>query len=124
MKILATYLLLSFVAIGVLGFVGLTSHDSLFSQCINATIPGGMPCSGTAHSFEMNMLHAQIFQSFTIAILAAVMLLMVTMMILALNNLQGPILSYQLPFQSYKNSGSWHKYTHWLELNQQHPVRF
>lgn len=122
MKIFTAYILLSFIGIAVLGFSGLINHESLFSQCVTATIPGGMPC----HSSEqagMNVFHAKIFQSFSIATLAAFLGLLAAVYISLLLQTQArqKSTSYYCSLVGFENSSSAHKFTRWLELHQQHP---
>lgn len=121
MKYFVAYLLISFVAIGVLGFVGLTSHESLFSQCVNATIPGGMPCSDVPHNFQMNVLHANIFQSFTFATLALAFMLFAAYQFLAILMKETLFYSFEFSLNEVKTTTRWYKIHRWLKLNQQHP---
>lgn len=123
MKLFATYLLLSFIGISVFGFIGLTNHESLFSKCVTATIPGGLPCASNVHDAAMSILHAQIFQSFSVAILIALALLALMVytllhsvsLLLAESNFQ-PISYYE-----YKLHSSILKQNRWSIFRQQHP---
>jgi hypothetical protein len=124
MKMLAAYILLSFLAIAVLGFAGLTAHDSLFSRCVEATIPGGLPCDGQDGSSAGIM--AAIYQSFSTAFVVVVLALafaLVAYCRLATAHTRAQISSIVSKLES-KTHSSIIKYNLWSELNQQHPARF
>ncbi|MBX4187796.1 MAG: hypothetical protein KW793_01520 [Candidatus Doudnabacteria bacterium] len=126
MKIFALYIFISFIGIAVFGFSGLTSHESLFAKCVNATIPGGMPCAGNIHDFGMNVLHAQIFQSFSNAfsVLSLLGLVLLSLFSIGLNFTQKLSTSkITIGNTSAMISESRLKYSGWMELMQQHPAR-
>jgi hypothetical protein len=123
MKMLAVYILLSFVAIAVLGFTGLTAHDSLFSRCVEATIPGGLPCDG--QDIYSSGFMAAIYQSFSTAFIVLILLLSAVLVAFsrtATAQTRAQIFSIASKLES-KTHSSIIKYNLWSELNQQHPAR-
>jgi hypothetical protein len=124
MKLLALYILLSFIGIAVLGFTGLITHDSLFSRCVAATLPGGLPCDG--QDIAASGVMASIYQGFSLAFLSAIILLafaLVAFCRASTHQTRAQIASIVSKLES-KTHSSIIKYNLWSELNQQHPARF
>jgi hypothetical protein len=123
MKLFALYILLSFLGIAVLGFTGLTSHDSLFSRCVEATIPGGLPCDGQDTSASGFM--AAVYKGFSSAVVTFVLLSGLVLVVysrLATIQTRDQIFSIVSKLES-KTHSNIIKYNLWSELNQQHPAR-
>lgn len=120
----AVYILISFMAIAVLGFTGLTAHDSLFSRCVEATIPGGLPCDGQDVSSSGFM--AAVYQGFSTALVVMVVALAVALVAYcraATAQTRAQIFSIASKLES-KTHSRIIKYNLWSELNQQHPARY
>jgi hypothetical protein len=123
MKYLATYVLISFIGIAVLGFTGLITHGSLFSRCVEATIPGGLPCDG--QDVSLNIVQAAVFQGFSLG------LLVLTMMFASILVFFGRTATAQARARTIsilskleaKTYPSRIKYSRWSEFCQQHPAR-
>jgi hypothetical protein len=123
MKYLALYILLSFIGIAVLGFTGMVSQNSLFSRCVEATIPGGLPCGGQDTS--LNTVRAAIYQSFSAAVAAVLVLLAIAFVsfsrVVTLQT-RAQIFSIISKLEA-KHYSSTIKYNRWSEFCQQHPSR-
>jgi hypothetical protein len=116
-------MLVSFIGISVLGFAGMTAHDSLFSRCVEATIPGGLPCDGQDAS--LNIVKAAIYQSFSAALVALIVFMAVAFV--AFCRAHTAETRAQVASAASKLQAKIHpsiiKYDLWSELHQQHPAR-
>lgn len=124
LRLLALYILLSFIGIAVLGFTGMAAHDSLFSRCVEATIPGGLPCDG--QDVTLNAIQATIYHSFTSAVVVIVLFFAAALVAFcraATLETRAQIFSIASKLESKMHSSAI-KYNLWSELNQQHPARF
>lgn len=71
MKILVLLSLIGFITIAVFGFTGM-GHDSLFSKCVAAVMPQGMPSCDNPHAVEMGIFHANAFNAFSLTVLTQI----------------------------------------------------
>ena len=72
MKYLALIAVVCFIAIAGFGFVGMYSHTSAFMHC--ASLLSGSPAC--TNSIIMGFEHVQIYQGFSLSLLASVFLLL------------------------------------------------
>jgi hypothetical protein len=81
-KFIFLYILASFIAIGLFGFVGLLDYHSGFADCASSLTNTKMPpCDGEG-SLAMGLSHAEIYRNFSLAIIVLSALLFVVALIL------------------------------------------
>ncbi|MBI4049655.1 MAG: hypothetical protein HY395_02450 [Candidatus Doudnabacteria bacterium] len=81
MKLVLAITIIAFASIAVFGFIGL-AHDSIFSNCAMAVMSPESSCPPEPTA-EISLLHARIFQSFSVGILTVLVLLLVVLLVTA-----------------------------------------